>query len=64
VKTHDVESPAIVAERIRTALAIVPAERLVITPDCGCLHLPRDVAFAKLSAMVEGARLVRNELSG
>jgi len=62
VKTHDVESPAIVAERIRKALEIVPAERLHVNPDCGCLHLPREVAFAKLCAMVEGARVVRREL--
>ncbi len=62
VKSHDVESPPVVAERIRTALAIVPAERLSVNPDCGCLHLPRDVAFAKLAAMVEGTRLVRREL--
>jgi len=62
VKTHDVESPAIVAERIRKALEIVPAERLGVNPDCGCLHLPRDVAFAKLCAMVEGTRIVRAEL--
>jgi 5-methyltetrahydropteroyltriglutamate--homocysteine methyltransferase len=62
VKTHDVETPAIVAERIRQALAIVPAERLAVNPDCGLLHLPRDVAFAKLGAMVEGTRLVRREL--
>ena len=52
-------SPALVAERIRRALEIVPAERLVVNPDCGLLHLPRDVAFAKLCAMVEGTRLVR-----
>ena len=62
VKTHDVESPAIVAERIRKALEIVPAERLHVNPDCGCLHLPRDVVFAKLCAMVEGTRIVRREL--
>jgi len=63
VKTHDVESPAIVAERIKKALEIVPPDRLAINPDCGCLHLPRDVAFAKLCAMVEGTRIVRDELS-
>ena len=62
VKTQDIESPALVADRIRRALEVVPAERLVINPDCGCVHLPRDVAFAKLTAMVEGARMVRNEL--
>ncbi|MGH7333468.1 MAG: methionine synthase [Candidatus Rokuibacteriota bacterium] len=62
VKIHDVETPAIVAERIRKALEIVPAPRLVINPDCGLLHLPRDVAFAKLCAMVEGTQLVRAEV--
>ena len=61
VKSHDVESPGFVADRIRRALDVVPAERLVVNPDCGCMHLPRDVAFNKLSAMVEGARLVRSE---
>jgi 5-methyltetrahydropteroyltriglutamate--homocysteine methyltransferase len=42
----------------------VPARRLAINPDCGLIHLPRDVAFAKLNAMVEGTRLVRAELGG
>jgi 5-methyltetrahydropteroyltriglutamate--homocysteine methyltransferase len=63
VKTHDVESPGIVADRIRRALDVIPVERLVINPDCGCVHLPREVAFSKLRAMAEGARLVREELS-
>ncbi len=62
VKSHEVETPAVVAERIRTALGRVPALRLAVNPDCGLLHLPRDVAFAKLAAMVEGARAVRQEL--
>jgi 5-methyltetrahydropteroyltriglutamate--homocysteine methyltransferase len=62
VKSHDVEAPAIVAERIRAALAVVPAARLAVNPDCGLVHLPRDVAFAKLGAMVEGTRQVRKEL--
>ena len=64
VKAHDVEPAGVVAERIRQALEVLPAERITINPDCGLLHLPRDVAFAKLSAMVEGARLVRKELTG
>jgi 5-methyltetrahydropteroyltriglutamate--homocysteine methyltransferase len=62
VKTHAVETADVVAERIRKALEFAPAERLFILPDCGCFHLPRDVAFAKLSAMVEGTRVVRKEL--
>jgi 5-methyltetrahydropteroyltriglutamate--homocysteine methyltransferase len=63
VKAHDVEPPAVVADRIRRALKILPAERLIINPDCGLVHLPREVAFMKLCAMVEGTRLVRQELT-
>jgi 5-methyltetrahydropteroyltriglutamate--homocysteine methyltransferase len=62
VKVADVETPAVVAERIRAALEIVPADRVAVNPDCGLMHLPRDIAFAKLGAMVEGARVVRREL--
>jgi 5-methyltetrahydropteroyltriglutamate--homocysteine methyltransferase len=64
VKTQEVESPSLVAERLRQALELLPPERLAVNPDCGLLHLPRDVAFAKLCAMVEGTRLVRRELGG
>src|SRR5262245_40268860 len=64
VKSHDVETPAVVAERIRAALDLVPAKGLAVNPDCGLMHLPRDVAFSKLNAMVEGTRLVRAELGG
>ena len=58
-----VESAAIAAERIRAALKFVEPERLVIAPDCGMKYLARDVAFGNLKAMVEGARIVRAELS-
>jgi 5-methyltetrahydropteroyltriglutamate--homocysteine methyltransferase len=57
-----VETPAIVAQRLRAALAILPAERLVAAPDCGMKYLPREVAFGKLKAMVEGTQIVRREL--
>jgi 5-methyltetrahydropteroyltriglutamate--homocysteine methyltransferase len=63
VKNHDVETPDMVAEHIRRALEVMSAERVAVLPDCGLFHLPRDVAFAKLKAMVEGARIVRAELS-
>ena len=57
-----VETPQIVAERIRRALPHVPAQRLVIAPDCGMKYLPREIAFGKMQAMVEGTRIVRKEL--
>ena len=62
VKTQAVETPEVVAERIRKALEFLPKERIFILPDCGCFHLPGDIAFAKLQAMVEGTKLVRREL--
>ena len=60
----EVETPALVAERIRRALAYVSPERIIVAPDCGMKYLPREVAFAKLKAMVEGAAIVRRELGG
>ena len=62
LSTHEVETPETVAGRIRRGLAHVPAERIIVAPDCGMKYLPRAVAFAKMRAMVEGARLVRQEL--
>jgi 5-methyltetrahydropteroyltriglutamate--homocysteine methyltransferase len=59
-----VETPQTVAERIRRALAHVPANRVVVAPDCGMKYLPRAVAFAKMKAMAEGAALVRREIEG
>jgi 5-methyltetrahydropteroyltriglutamate--homocysteine methyltransferase len=58
-----VETPETVAARIRRALPHVPAERIVVAPDCGLKYLPRAVAFAKMKAMVEGAAIVRAELA-
>jgi 5-methyltetrahydropteroyltriglutamate--homocysteine methyltransferase len=57
------ESPQQVAERIRAGLKYVSPERLIPAPDCGMKYLPRDVAFAKLKALAEGAAMVRKEVS-
>src|ERR1700735_3903014 len=59
-----VETTQLVAKRIRRALAVVPAARLVVAADCGMKYLPRAVAFGKMKAMAEGAALVRRQLSG
>jgi 5-methyltetrahydropteroyltriglutamate--homocysteine methyltransferase len=58
-----IESAETVAARIRRALPFVPADRIVVAPDCGMKYLPREVAFGKMKAMVEGARIVRQELT-
>jgi 5-methyltetrahydropteroyltriglutamate--homocysteine methyltransferase len=57
-----VETPATVAARIRRALPHVPAEGIVVAPDCGLKYVPREVAYGKICAMVEGTRIVRREL--
>ena len=61
--THDVETPEMIAGRLRGALQHISADRLIAAPDCGMKYLPRAVAFAKLKAMVEGAATVRSELA-
>jgi 5-methyltetrahydropteroyltriglutamate--homocysteine methyltransferase len=60
----EVETPELVAERIRRALDVVGPERLVVAPDCGMKYLSRELAFRKLQAMVAGARLVGEDLAG
>jgi len=63
VKAFRAESAEDVAGRIRAFLKFLPADRLWVNPDCGFWETPRWVVKQKLHALVEGARLVRNELS-
>jgi 5-methyltetrahydropteroyltriglutamate--homocysteine methyltransferase len=64
VKNYYVETPEDVAERIRAALQYIVPEKLSITPDCGFSQTARWAARRKLAAMVEGAKIVRRELTG
>jgi len=64
LRDQAVETREQVAERIRAALRHLPAERMVVAPDCGMKYLPREVAFGKLVSMVRGRDLVRDELAG
>src|SRR6185369_17313619 len=57
LSTHDIETPQMVAERIRRALPFVSPERLIIAPDCGLKYLPREAAFGKMKAMADGAKI-------
>ena len=59
----EVETPEVVADRIRSALTVVAPERLLVAPDCGMKYLPRERAVRKLEAMVAGARIVREALA-
>src|SRR3954469_3556570 len=58
-----VETSEVVAGRIRRALPHLPAERIIVAPDCGLKYLPRDVAFGKIQTMAAGAAIVRAEIA-
>jgi 5-methyltetrahydropteroyltriglutamate--homocysteine methyltransferase len=62
VRTFEIEDPTQVADRVRRLLDLVPPERVWLTTDCGMKQLPREVAKAKLRALVAGAQMVRAEL--
>ena len=63
LSTHEIETPETVADRIRKALSYVGPERIVVAPDCGMKYLPREVAFGKMRAMVQGANLVKGAIN-
>ena len=64
VKNYFIETPELVAERIRKALDHIPPSKLVVTPDCGFSQTARWASRAKLVSMVEGAKIARDELVG
>jgi 5-methyltetrahydropteroyltriglutamate--homocysteine methyltransferase len=59
-----VERPEAVAEHIRRAMQSIPAERLVISSDCGMGRegMSRRHALYKMGALVQGTNLVRQEI--
>ena len=60
----NIETPKLVAGRIRSALDVLSPEQLIVAPDCGMKYLNRKTAFGKLKAMAEGAAIVRAEIEG
>jgi 5-methyltetrahydropteroyltriglutamate--homocysteine methyltransferase len=56
-----VESADVVADRVRRALPYVPADRLILAPDCGLKYLPRPSALGKLKSMTAAAAQLRQE---
>ena len=56
-----IETPQTVVERARRALKHMRPENMILAPDCGMKYLPREVADGKLKALVEGAKLLREQ---
>jgi len=64
VKSRELETAELVAERVRRALRVLPPDRVFVNPDCGLRHLPTGLARAKLRVMSEGTAVVRREVLG
>lgn len=62
VKSTITETATQVAERINNLLKVIPADRLGVTTDCGLILLQRYIAQDKLHALVEGVKLVREQI--
>lgn len=61
-KNSIVETPETIAQRIRDRLEYVPADRLLVSRDCGLGYFSRTTAYAKLRAMGQAVDIVRSEL--
>ena len=59
----EIETVAVIADRIRHGLKYVSSDRLIPAPDCGMKYMPRPIAFGKLKAMSDAAAMVRREIS-
>jgi 5-methyltetrahydropteroyltriglutamate--homocysteine methyltransferase len=59
-----IESAETVVARIHKALQFVAPQDVILAPDCGMKYLPREVAFGKMTAMVEAAKRLRAEHAG
>src|SRR3954452_21231935 len=53
--SDEVETPEVVAERIRRAQPYT--QNIVAAPDCGMKYLSREAAFGKLQSLVAGSKL-------
>tara|TARA_R110002096_G_scaffold4493_8_gene20824 strand:- start:773 stop:1813 length:1041 start_codon:yes stop_codon:yes gene_type:complete len=62
VKSYFIESPELIADRVRECLHHAPADRLVFAPDCGLSQTARWAAKKKLQNMVAGIEIVKREL--
>jgi 5-methyltetrahydropteroyltriglutamate--homocysteine methyltransferase len=58
-----IETPLVVASRVKRALQYIRPEQVILAPDCGMKYLPREVADGKLRAMTEAAKILRAEYS-
>jgi 5-methyltetrahydropteroyltriglutamate--homocysteine methyltransferase len=62
LSTPEVETPEVIADRVRRALDDVDVDRLVLSSDCGLKYLPRASAGGKMRSLAQAAAVLREEL--
>ena len=63
VKSYFIETPELIAERVKACLEFAPADRLVFAPDCGLSQTARWAAKQKLANMVAGVKRVKEQIA-
>src|SRR3954471_23175204 len=62
LSTPEVETPGVIADRVRRALDDVDVDKLLLSSDCGLKYLPRESAAGKMRALAQAAEIVRAEI--
>jgi len=62
ISSTRIESVVEIKNRITEILRYIPAERLIIAPDCGLGMLPRELCIEKLKNMVEATRQINKKI--
>ena len=62
VGTEEIESPVLVAERIRNVLNHVGPEKLIACTDCGMVPRSRFAAEGKIKSLAAGTAIVNREI--
>jgi 5-methyltetrahydropteroyltriglutamate--homocysteine methyltransferase len=60
VHSHVIEDESLVEQRLRQALEVLPKENIWVDPDCGLKTRSVDEAVAKMQALVNAAKNLRN----
>jgi 5-methyltetrahydropteroyltriglutamate--homocysteine methyltransferase len=62
LSTPEVETPEVIADRVRRTLDDVDVEKLMLSSDCGLKYLPRESAIGKMRSLAQAAAVLREEL--
>ncbi len=62
LSTPEVETPEVIADRVRRALDDVDVDKLLLSSDCGLKYLPRESAAGKMRSLAQAAQVLRDEV--